>query len=78
MARYYFHVRRGERLEPDSEGVELASPEEAYREAVGAAREILAEAILAQQSTDGDSFEITLEDGTLLAIIPFASVIPKG
>uniref|UniRef100_UPI003F248AD0 DUF6894 family protein n=1 Tax=Rhizobium sp. F40D2 TaxID=3453141 RepID=UPI003F248AD0 len=62
----------------DEEGAEFASLEEAYEDALEAAREILAEAIMTRQSIDGDSFEIASEDGTLLAIIPFTSVIPNG
>ncbi|MBB2719618.1 UNVERIFIED_ORG: hypothetical protein GGD48_004895 [Rhizobium etli] len=78
MQKYYFHVRRGENLELDTEGAEFASAEKACEEAIEAAREILAEAILAGHSTDGDCFEITSEDGSLLAVIPFASVIPRA
>ncbi|MBB6219530.1 DUF6894 family protein [Rhizobium leguminosarum] len=78
MPKFYFNIRRGERLELDEEGTEFASLEEACAGALEAAREILAEAILTRQSVDGDSFEIASEDGTLLAMIPFSSVIPKG
>lgn len=77
MLKFYFHVRRGERLELDEEGTEFTSFEDAYDDALEAAREIVAEAILTRQSIDGDSFEITSEDGTLLATIPFSSVIPS-
>ncbi|PWI51225.1 hypothetical protein B5K03_26910 [Rhizobium phaseoli] len=60
-------------------GAESANAEKGWEEAIEATREILAEAILAGQSTDGDRIEITSKMAAYaLALIPFASVIPRG
>ncbi|WP_064686584.1 DUF6894 family protein [Rhizobium bangladeshense] len=76
MPKYYFHLSRGEDLDLDTDGLEFASVAEAYDEAVEAAREMLAEAILAKRRSGGDCFEITSEDGALVATVPFNIVIP--
>nr|WP_245503857.1 hypothetical protein [Rhizobium laguerreae] len=57
------------------EGIDLASLEQAREEAIAAAREIIAERICAGHPADGDVFEIMTEDGTLVAIVPFQSVL---
>ena len=46
MPRYFFHIRREDKLNEDPEGTELASVEEAQKEANLAAREILADRLL--------------------------------
>ncbi|NKM43105.1 hypothetical protein GFL68_33855 [Rhizobium laguerreae] len=75
MPKYFFHVRRNDVFEEDVEGIDLATPEQAREEAIAAAREILAERICAGRSADGDVFEIMTEDATLVAIVPFSSVL---
>lgn len=77
MARYYFHVRKHDVLEEDPEGAEFASLDEAYHEAVLAAREILAEKVLTNEVIDGQIFEITAEDGTVLRTVPFTSTLRR-
>ncbi|MBB3355326.1 hypothetical protein FHT70_005287 [Rhizobium sp. BK049] len=39
---------------------------------------MLAEGILAKRPIDADCFEIALEDGATVALVPFASFIPDG
>lgn len=46
MAKYYFHIRRGSDVARDPEGAEFASQELAREEAVTAARELLAQAVI--------------------------------
>lgn len=75
MLRYFFHVRHEGKLEKDPEGVELASLEEAHIEAVKAAREMLAEKVARGDLVNGHQFEITSEDGLVLDIVPFRSVL---
>jgi hypothetical protein len=75
MARFYFHVREGEIFEEDPEGSEHPSPEHARLEAEAAAREMVAEAVLREELIDGRTFEITADDGSLVAVVPFRSVI---
>lgn len=75
MPRYYFHIREGGVLVEDQEGAEFPTLDEAYDEAIQAAREMIAEKVLADEVLDGDLFEITAEDGTVLRTVPFRSVI---
>lgn len=75
MPRYYFHVRCNGALEKDPEGAELPSLDAAHDEAIQAAREIIAEKVLSDDVIDGQSFEITAEDGTVLGAVPFRSVL---
>ena len=53
MQRYFFHLRDGGELIPDETGMDLAGLEEARREAVQSARDILAEQFRAGQALDG-------------------------
>ena len=75
MPRYYFHVRSHDSLDEDPEGAEFSSLDAAHNEAVRAAREIIAEKVLSDDIIDGQSFEITAEDGTVLGDVPFRSVL---
>jgi hypothetical protein len=75
MARFYFHIRRGEELVTDEEGVDLPDVEAARREGLLAAREILAEMVLHNEVVDGEEFQIANDQGVLVATIPFRSVI---
>jgi hypothetical protein len=75
MPRYYFHIREGDKFERDPEGSEHASPEEARREALAAAREMVAEAVLHDELIDGRTFEVADENGALVAVVAFKSVI---
>ncbi|MEH6692865.1 MAG: hypothetical protein V7774_16885 [Pseudorhizobium pelagicum] len=75
MARYYFHIREGGVLERDNEGADFACHEDAQQEAMSSAREMVAEAVLRDEIIDGRAFEITEEDGTIIATVPFVSVI---
>jgi hypothetical protein len=75
MPKYFFHVRRNDVFEEDLEGIDLASPEQACEEATAAAREIVAERIRMGDPADGGVFEITTEDGTTVATVPFRSAV---
>ncbi|MFN7103659.1 MAG: DUF6894 family protein [Pseudorhizobium sp.] len=75
MTRYYFHIREGDALEQDVEGAEFACHEDAEREAMSSAREMVAEAVLHDEIIDGKAFEIAVEDGTVIATVSFISVI---
>lgn len=75
MARYYFHVRDGETRRLDPEGEEFDNPDVARQEAIKDAREIIAQKILAGETVDGQRFELTAEDGTIVDVIPFRSVL---
>ena len=78
MPKYFFHIRAGGVLEEDPEGAEFPTLDEAHQEALEAAREIIAEKVLANEVTDAQSFEIVAEDGALLREVPFRSAIRLG
>lgn len=75
MPRFFFHIRDGDVHEIDPQGLEFASLEHAVFDARKAAREILAEKLLANEHIDGQRFEITDENGTLVETVPFRSVL---
>jgi hypothetical protein len=77
MARFYFHLRAGDELTPDDEGIELPDFSAAQREAVLAAREILAEAIKNGKSEVAEAFVIADEAGRELDTVPLAAVLPR-
>lgn len=73
--RYFFNIRDGEKTERDLEGSEFDSLELAIDDAQMAAREIMAERVLAGYEPDGQSFDIVDEDGRVLANVPFRSAL---
>jgi hypothetical protein len=75
MPRYYFHIRKDGHLEEDHEGAVFPSLDDACEEALQAAREMLAEKVLANDVIDGQQFEISDEDGYLLQTVPFRSAL---
>ncbi len=77
MGRFYFHVRAGDELTLDEEGVDLPDFSAARREAILAARELLAEAIESAKSEVPEAFVIADEDGRTLDTIALAAVLPE-
>jgi len=75
MPRYYFHVRKDGVLEKDPEGAEFASVDEAYHEAVKAAREIIGDKVANGEIVNGQTFEITSESGDIVGLVPYRSII---
>lgn len=75
MPKFYFNIRSGDTLEVDADGLEFASIESAVSDARKAAKEILAEKLIEGEVMDGQRFEITAEDGTILETVPFKSVL---
>lgn len=75
MPRYYLHIRDGQKLIEDQEGVELPSVVSAKGEAEEAAREILAEKLEAGDIIDGQAFEIHDAWGNHMLTVPFRSVL---
>ena len=78
MGRFYFHVRTGDRLTPDEEGIEFPDLAAAQHEAVLAAREVLADAIMTGRSEVPEAFVIADERGRPLDIIQIATVLPRS
>ncbi len=77
MTRFYFHLRDHDSFEMDHEGQEFPRVEDARKEAEAAAREMVAEAVLTNSLIDGKAFEITTENGAVVAVVFFKSVIPQ-
>jgi hypothetical protein len=77
MGRFYFHLRAGDQIVPDDEGVDLPDLSAAQREAILAARELLAEAIKSGRPEVPEAFVIADEAGRPLGIVPLAAVLPK-
>jgi len=75
MPRYYFHVRSHASFDLNTEGSEFPTLDDAHDEAIQAAREILVEKVLAADVIDGQHFEITAEDSTVLRDVPFRSAL---
>ena len=77
MGRFHFHFRAGDELIPDEEGIDLPDFSAARREAIEAARELLAEAIKDGRPEVPEAFVITDEAGRELDTVPLAAVLPR-
>lgn len=79
MPRFFLHLVLAGQRRPDPEGSELPDQESAVREAVFAAKDMMAEALSAGKPLIRDaSFEIALEDGSVLATVTFAAAADYG
>jgi len=74
---FIFISKRGDQIVPDDEGVDLPDLSAAQREAILAARELLAEAIKSGRPEVPEAFVIADEAGRPLGIVPLAAVLPK-
>ena len=77
MGRFYLHIRAGDEITPDEEGVDLPDLSAAQREAELAARELLAQAIMSGKPEVPEAFVIADEAGRSLATVPLATVLPR-
>lgn len=75
MVRLFFHIREGNRMSKDPEGAEFENVEAARMEAVRSAREILSQRVLNGEEIDGQVFELTGDDGTVMATVRFRDVL---
>ena len=76
MGRFYFHLRAGDELTSDDEGMDLPDLSAAKREAMLSARELLAEAIKSGKQTVPEAFVIADDEGRALDTISLAAVLP--
>jgi hypothetical protein len=76
MPRYFFHVRDGDELILDREGLDLPDLESAADECRRLVRAVLNEDQFRALLTPGRKFEVVDELGRLVLIIPFRSVVP--
>jgi hypothetical protein len=77
MHRFYFHIRSGEEVIIDQEGMDLPDVNAARLEALAAARHILADAIKSGKVDTPEAFVIADSNGSELETVPFAVVLPK-
>jgi hypothetical protein len=78
MRRFHFHLRHGDELILDSEGMDLADLASAKQEALTSARELLAEAIVSGVASVPDAFVIADETGREIDTITLAAVLPES
>ena len=74
LPHYFLHVRNGWPTE-DPEGADFTDLEAARMEAIGAARELLSEAILAGNLLLEHKIEIADEAGRVLLTVPFREAV---
>jgi hypothetical protein len=75
MPLYFFNYRVNGVLENDPEGTDLPSDDAARKEAEEGARELLANKVRLGNVVDGDEFEVTTTDGTVVFKVPLRSVL---
>ncbi|WP_311044661.1 DUF6894 family protein [Rhizobium sp. NLR10b] len=75
MPRFYFNVVSDTGTVVDPDGSELATIEDARREAVQDARALMSQAILSRKDISARKIYICDEQGSLLLIVPFADTI---
>lgn len=75
MPTFFFHVRDGDRLIEDPEGVDLPDLDAARAEAATAARQLRGDALLRGGAVAGRSFEITDKAGRVLATVAIKDVL---
>jgi hypothetical protein len=77
MRKFFIHVKAGDEVFPDEEGIHLPSVDAAKQEALKCARELLANAIRAARATVPDAVKIADEGGQTLDLVPVASILPE-
>jgi hypothetical protein len=75
MPRYFFHIRRGNVLVEDSEGIEVSEIEALEEEGIEAARDLLADGDLGGLDRREWAFEIADETGTTVLALPFKEAV---
>ncbi len=75
MAHYYLHIRNGVEFTEDPEGADFPDLEAARTEAVGAARELMSEAILKGLLLLSHNVDIADEAGRVVLSVPFREAV---
>ena len=78
MSRFYLHQQFANGLIEDPDGTEAVDLTAAKHEAILAARQLLANAILTGVLPLGTAFQITDEAGRMLVTVPFSDALPPG
>jgi hypothetical protein len=75
---FFLHQRRDGRIIEDPDGSRLTSLEDARQEALAAARDLWADAILKGTDLADHQFVITDEHGAHVLIVSFIDALPEG
>ena len=75
MPRYHFHIRKGDVLVEDSEGIEVSDAEALEEEAIEAARDLLAEGDLQGLDRRIWVYEVADESGATVLTLPFSEAV---
>ena len=75
MPRFFFDFHQGADRRPDTEGIEFASVEQAYLEAVRAVQDMWSEFLRQRQDPRRCVFEICNDQHELLLVLPFREVM---
>lgn len=78
MPLFYFHRRSGSVSCDDPDGSDLPDLAAAREEALAAARDLWAEAIVRNEDLSDSRFVIADPQGKLHLIVPFADALPDG
>jgi hypothetical protein len=73
--RFHFNVRSDKDFDEDREGIDLPSLAVAKAEAERASREMVAELVLRRERINDMRFEITDDQGVVVATLAFKDVI---
>ena len=75
MPRYFFHIRKGDVLDQDSVGREVAATEVLRDETIEAARDVLADGDVQGLDRREWVFEVADESGGIVLTLPFVDAI---
>lgn len=78
MPRFFLHIDDGTQRIEDEEGSDLLDLAAAREEALGAARQLWAAAILAGQDIAARRFDITDGDGNVLDTVDMNEALPEN
>ena len=77
VPRYFLHVREAGDLVEDPDGTDFPDEAAVRKEAIEAAREIMAEHIRKGLDVSSWSFEVVDEDGRLIMSVPFSEAVQR-
>ena len=77
MPRFFFHIRDSDGLVEDPEGIECRDPSAIRDEAVGAARDLMADHIRKGFDVSGWSYEVVDERGRPILTLRFAEAVRR-
>jgi hypothetical protein len=75
--RFYLHIKDGANLIRDEEGVDLPTAADARAQALHAARELVADAVMSGRDLDADAFLIADQSGKQLTYLPLTDALPE-